>query len=243
MFHKARFHLTTAQLLAGALALALHGAAQAQSGTLQTLYSFTGENGDGSFPEAGVVIGANGALYGTTLAAGALGTGIYGDGTVFQLKPPAAAGGAWTETVLHSFMGADGMTPYTALLVGPSGKLYGTTRNGGAGTKGSGTAFELAPPAATGDTWTYRVVHSFRGDADGSEPGSSLVFGLNGAIYGTTGYGGRGCKKRGDVGCDTAFELMAPTVAGGSWTETVIYAFDSNYTPSGVVAPMTACFT
>jgi hypothetical protein len=236
MLYASRFHPVTSQLLAGIMSLALHGAAQAQSGTLKTLYSFTGDNGDGSFPEGGVVIGSKGALYGTTLAAGASGTGIYGDGTVFRLTPPGAAGGAWTETVLHNFMGADGMSPYAALLIGTNGRLYGTTRNGGNGTESGGTAFELAPPADAGGAWTYRILHSFRGGADGSEPGTSLVPGLDGALYGATTYGGGGCLTRGNVGCGTAFELAPPAVAGEAWTETVLYAFGTNAYPSGVAA-------
>jgi hypothetical protein len=44
---------------------------------------------------------ASGALYGTTYNFdGRLNIRF---GTVFKLTPPSAAGGSWTETVLHSF--------------------------------------------------------------------------------------------------------------------------------------------
>jgi len=65
------------------------------SSSLRTLYSFKGQP-DGSNPPAGVVIGEGGVLYGTTSFGGASNAG-----TVFQLKPPASPGGAWTETVLN----------------------------------------------------------------------------------------------------------------------------------------------
>ena len=45
--------------------------------TEKVLHAFTGDR-DGSHPEGGVVIGANGALYGTTKEI---------PGTVFEVKP------------------------------------------------------------------------------------------------------------------------------------------------------------
>ena len=47
-------------------------------------------------------------------------------GTVFELTP--AAGGSWTEKVLHSFgSGTDGSNPYASLIFDAAGNLYGTT--------------------------------------------------------------------------------------------------------------------
>ncbi len=82
----------------------------------------------------------NGALYGTTQNGG----GSAGSGTVFQLAPPATSGGAWTETVLHSFTGqnGDGAKPVAALVMS-AGVLYGTTSKGG--TAGKGAVFAVAP--------------------------------------------------------------------------------------------------
>jgi hypothetical protein len=46
------------------------------------LYSFRGVSGtDGNRPEAGLILDASGALYGTTFGGGTL-----NDGTVFKLK-------------------------------------------------------------------------------------------------------------------------------------------------------------
>jgi len=71
---------------------------------------------------------------------------------VFQLTPPAAAGGAWTATTLHDFTGgADGAVPYSGLIFGPGNALYGTTYGGGngpcsqAGLAGCGAVVAIVP--------------------------------------------------------------------------------------------------
>ena len=70
---------------------------------------------------------------------------MTGCGIVFALTPPAAPGGAWAETVLHSFTGqnGDGAVPQGNLAIGKNGVAYGTTVGGG--TAGQGTVFELVP--------------------------------------------------------------------------------------------------
>ena len=63
------------------------------------LYSFHGGR-DGAYPMARVVIGPDGALYGTTSGGG------DGYGTVFKLTPPTGCSRTlcpWTETVLYRF--------------------------------------------------------------------------------------------------------------------------------------------
>jgi len=66
------------------------------------LYSFTATAGDGALPYAGLVLDAQGNLYGTTCCGG-----TYGYGTVFKLDTTGK------ETVLHSFpaTGGDGAYP------------------------------------------------------------------------------------------------------------------------------------
>jgi len=86
------------------------------------------------------VFGSKGTIYGATK------TGGFADkGTIYQLQPPAAPGGPWAETVLHSFSGApDGDSPLIApaLVVGDGGRaLYGATTRGGA--LGGGMVFRL----------------------------------------------------------------------------------------------------
>lgn len=172
--------------------------ARAGAWTATTLYSFGSQNGDGSGPAGNLVIGSNGALYGTTTYGG---TEEFG--TVFELAPPASPGGAWTETVLHSFTGknGDGAGPNAGVVIGSNGVLYGTTAYGGASLF-SGTVFRLMPPAASAGPWTETILHSFTGqNGDGANPSGGLVIGRNGALYGTTEHGGTS-----DSG--TVFELV-----------------------------------
>jgi len=81
---------------------------------------------------------AGGKLYGTT----ALG-GPQDSGTLFELT--RKAGGKWTYTILHGFVGggADGAYPYSGLIFGAPAHLYGTTYMGGA--RDVGTVFEFTP--------------------------------------------------------------------------------------------------
>jgi uncharacterized repeat protein (TIGR03803 family) len=175
------------------------------------LYSFGGP-GDGNYPYAGLVFDTAGNLYGTTLSAGA-----GGSGTVFELSPSAS--GTWTETVLHTFAGdEDGYYPEASLILDSDGNLYGTTTWGG--VYDFGTVFKLAPGAD--GTWTETVLHSFGNAKDGANPYASLIFDAAGNLYGTTAVGGANgsaCK----FGGGTVFKL-APS-ADGTWTETVLYSF------------------
>src|ERR1035437_3601753 len=61
--------------------------------TEKVLWS-SGGGTDGVYPRAGLIFDAAGNLYGTTWQGG-----TSGAGTVFELTP--AAGGTWTEKVLH----------------------------------------------------------------------------------------------------------------------------------------------
>ena len=65
------------------------------------------------------------------------------------LETTAQVGGAWTETVLHSFQGGtDGYVPWGRVFFGRGGQLYGTTQFGGLATcdfNGCGTVFAVAP--------------------------------------------------------------------------------------------------
>jgi hypothetical protein len=93
---------------------------------------------DGSSPTGAVVAGAQGVIFGAT----ALG-GSQNCGTVWQLTPPAAAGGRWTEKILHDFQnGADGCFP-ASISPGMNGVLYGTTQGEKNGGAPSGTVFEI----------------------------------------------------------------------------------------------------
>ena len=179
------------------------------------LHSFAVTAGDGFTPGTALII-RNGILYGTTEKGGA-----NGDGTVFQL---ARQSGSWVETILHDFTGTDGATPVGRLIADPSGNLYGTTFNGanagGDGNQGCGTVYELSPPAVAGDPWQETTLYSFTGATDGSNPYVGVIRDSLGNIYGVTTYGG--FKSNGVV-----YKLLAPTEAGGTWSEVTLHVFDA----------------
>jgi uncharacterized repeat protein (TIGR03803 family) len=203
--HPKRFSLGMTTALA-IFALAIVGTQALAIPNETVLYSFAGGN-DGSHPYASLVFDVSGNLYGTTFNGGA-----YEHGTVFELSP--AAGGTWTEKVLHSFLKnirADGIEPYAGLIIDGFGNLYGTTQWGGSDAN-RGTAFELTPQA-DGD-WT-ETGYVFTGKY-GNEPVAGLIFDKAGNLYGTAVYGG----YRGGGG--TVFEL---TPEAGGWTAALLHSF------------------
>jgi len=119
---------------------------------------------------------SEGNLYGTT-AGGAC------CGTVFRLSP---SGAEWKQTILHTFNGADGAEPVAGVILDKAGNLFGTTKQGGSNREG--TAFELK---RSKDDWTIQVLHNFFSNyLDGYEPVAPLALGPDGALYGTTLWGG-----------------------------------------------------
>ncbi len=146
------------------------------------LHSFNFGGSDGILPEAGLIQGSDGALYGTAANARISGGGSSGFGTIFMIN---TNGGGFT--VLHSFTGnLDGSIPFGELAQGVGNVLYGTTYSGG--TMDHGTVFKINP-----DGGGYNVLVNF-GLADGASPYSGLVQGpssdTNGVLYGTTFTGG-----------------------------------------------------
>ena len=96
------------------------------------LYRFPRTGANGASPN-GVVLDAQGNLYGTTLSHGA-----FGWGTVFKRAPTGKL------TVLYNFTGgnADGGDPYAGVIRDGQGNLYGTAS---AGALGYGTVFKITP--------------------------------------------------------------------------------------------------
>lgn len=195
----------------GVLWLAFPGVGAAQ--TYSSLYLFSGS--DGKFPIAPVTVGDN-VLYGTTAFGGS-----GGFGNVFSLRPPTAPGGAWAETVLHTFTGRDGFAPFGSVSIGANGVLYGTTYLGGPSKWG--TVFSLKPPTSPGGSWTETTLHAFSGtrasgSTDGGDPQAPVVIASDGVLYGTTTYGGA-------YGAGTIFAVTPPASPSGSWTEEMLHSF------------------
>src|SRR5690242_946491 len=85
---------------------------------------------------------------------------------------------------LRSFGAVDaGTQPHSGLLLGWDGALYGTTLSGG--TANQGTVFRLST-----DGSSYTVLHHFATNSDGKQPVGALLQGHDGALYGSTAFGG-----------------------------------------------------
>lgn len=142
------------------------------AGKLTTLYSFCAQAGcaDGAYPEAGLIQGIDGSLYGTTNEGG----NESQSGTVFKITTSGHL------TTLHRFCAQtncpDGALPSTALVQAKGGNLYGSTSQ--AGSEGSGTVFRITPAGR------LTTVHSFNGCDDPSP--SWLLQARDGNLYGTT---------------------------------------------------------
>ena len=204
-------------LLAACSALALSaGAAPADS--LKIIHTF--ENvAKGARPRAALTSDASGNLYGTTY------TGAPdGNGTVFELSPPAAGKKKWTQTVLYRFREnvRDGIFPDSSVVLDKDGNLYGTTSEGG--VNDAGTVFELVRPAAGMSAWQHVVLHRFTGGTDGGTPHGTLVFGPDGALYGAAGYGGAS-----GGGLIYRFSQNGE----GKWKENILYNFSGSGADGG----------
>ena len=139
-------------------------------GTFRSLHSFNVT--DGASPRAGLVEGRDGAFYGTTTDGG-----TFDHGTIFKID------GAGTFTSLHSLNSTeDGAHPYAALVQGDDGAFYGTTFNGG--RAGQGTVFRVD------NDETFTLLHNFGAANDGALLTAGVVEASDGAVYGTTIYGG-----------------------------------------------------
>jgi len=196
------------------------------------LYAFQGGD-DGHYATAGVVIGSNGSLYGTTLYGGGgdicpQHQGYPGCGTAFSLSlPPTVCKTAvcpWTETVLHRFSGgSDGGFPnyFGSLVFDRAGNLYGTTSTGGSNILGCypefggcGIVFELTP---AGGEWSEVVIYNFTNPQGAAIPESGVIRDQAGNLYGTT--------LEGAYNWGTVFELSP---SGSGWTLNALYSFPAS---------------
>jgi uncharacterized repeat protein (TIGR03803 family) len=151
------------------------------------LRSFSKTGGDGNNPDAALMQGSDGALFGTTSAGG-----TNNAGTLFKLSTNGTG-----YAVLHYFssMVGDGQKPLGALVEGNDRALYGTTYLGG--SNGVGAIFMVSQDASG-----YNIVRSFnRTGGDGQNPRCTLALGSDGVFYGTTWSGG-------DLGFGTVFQLL-----------------------------------
>lgn len=151
-------------------------------------------------PAAALVMATNGWLYGTTYYGG-----DHGQGTIFKISTNGVYSNVW-----HFTGGADGAFPWAPLLAASDGNLYGTTTTGG--TNSNGVVFRLTTAGA------YSVLYAFGWNPDGSFPRGGLIQGADGALYGTTVYGGS------DFSYGTVFKITL----GGVYTQLWSFANGSD---------------
>jgi uncharacterized repeat protein (TIGR03803 family) len=207
------------------------------TGKESALYSFTGGS-DGSTPMAGLVLDAEGNMYGTTIAGGAASCKLPKRGrstisptcgVVFELDKTGI------ESVLYSFTGEpDGARPAGDLARDAAGNLYGSTIAGGTPCISIAPPFPGQGPVTQYDCGTIfkvhptggeTLLHTFSGAPDGAIPYGGLILDAAGNLYGTTSQGGEGsCIVTSglgseDLGCGSVFEVEA---AGNA---VVLYSF------------------
>lgn len=193
--------LTTVASLSFVLRLGAQGIATTES----VLHSFSDGRlaNDGRIPDAPLILGSDGNLYGTTLDGGTNvtppGSSIAGSGTVFRMTASGAM------TILHVFddgtVANDGEYPSAGLVQATDGNFYGTTRGGG--VYGGGTVYKMTP------TGTVTIVYSFgKTFLGGNTPTGGLVQGSDGELYGTTQLGGVTDWQFSDnYGCGIVFKI------------------------------------
>jgi uncharacterized repeat protein (TIGR03803 family) len=168
------------------------------SGWIETVIHSFQNGSDGASPYGGLVMDAEGNLYGTTASGGA-----GGGGTVFELSP---SGGGWTFSVISSLAGTRaGGGPQGTLAFDSAGNLYGTTYL--EGTHQCGNVFKLTHSSGQ---WTYSDLYDFNCGNDGGLPGGGVAVDARGNIYGTaSAYGPNDtCGYGGPTGgCGVVWEL------------------------------------
>lgn len=209
------------------------------------VHSFGGEaTADGALPTGGLVIDAQGNLYGTTSQGGPLSD--LNHGTVFKVDSNG------NETVLYNFSAGelDGYYPQASVVMDTQGNLYGTTFKGG--NFGCPEATNLFPGCGVvfkvDTNGNQTVLYSFSGSEsgpDGSEPQGGVVRDAQGNLYGTTAFGGDvGCAAAypggsnfNYVGCGTVFKLTLIPFSVGATAVTVSPGATAGNTSTITVTP------
>jgi len=187
----------------------------AQSLKFTKLYAFRGLS-NGRFARGGLASDGDGNIYGTLYYDGACDP----CGLVYMLRKPTGTQTKWTFSILFKFsnIAGNGFAP-TGKLLFREGAIYGTTTVGANASCGCGSVFKLRPLNAGKTQWAFTYIYRFQSPQDGSQPIGGVIFGKDGAIYGTTSGGGRNSTG-------TVFRL---TGSGHSdWKKTTLHHFASD---------------
>jgi uncharacterized repeat protein (TIGR03803 family) len=187
-------------------------------GTRTTLHLFCSQPNcpDGKFPYVGLLLAADGNLYGTTNVGGIF---LCGCGTIFKFSP-----GHQFTTVYSFHGGLDGSEPFAPLIQAADGSFYGTTDGGGA--YGYGTIFKISTSGV------LNTLHSFSCRYCG--PGGALVQGQDGNFYGTAGGGPNGVGTIFEITPNGSFNTLytfcsQPKCIDGVGPQGLLLASDGNF--------------
>jgi uncharacterized repeat protein (TIGR03803 family) len=221
----------------------------------RVLHSFS--DTDGGNPMAGLLVDRAGNFYGTTFYGGGC-----GQGSVFELTPPAT-GGVWTFTTLAVMCSGGtefgpGGNPSGSLILDSQGNLYGTTTAGvslgdfisrGAPERNAGTQGRMKPlpccegPEPPGPGTVFELVKPTTAGGswtvmplivfgDGA-PAGKVWLDSAGNLYGVNNPDGSEPAYRVCYACGKVFEL-SPQPPGQAWTLSTLYNFGS-YLGDGLV--------
>ena len=185
------------------------------AGKFSTIYVFPFGGTTGYNPEAPLIQGADGNLYGTAASGGiTISPTCWGSsascGTVFKIT----TGGKLTT--IYKFDQTHGAGPLSPVIQGTDGNFYGTTSAGG--TSGLGVVFKLTSAGV------ITVLHNFIG-SDGETPLAGLIQANDGNFYGVASAGG-------SLGYGTIFKVTSTS----DHTFSVIYDFDQTHGQAPKVA-------
>ncbi len=141
-------------------------------GRAQVLYNFCSQSNcaDGSDPDGGLILRADGHFLGVTSTGGA-----HNWGTIFDITQTGSL------TTIYNFTGGtDGGAPLDPPILGPDGSFYGVAAGLGL-PSGCGTIYRIT-------NGVFALLHDF-GGPNGCQP-DALVLGTDGNFYGTTESGG-----------------------------------------------------
>ena len=192
-------------------------------GTLTTIYNFCLKSFiclDGEAPVAPLILGHDGAFYGTAADGGARGCNGYGCGTIFRVT----TGGIFK--VLHTFKPGEGGVAVGALVEATDGNFYGTTQATGEAGQQGGTIFRMSPG---GRVTTLHRFGDFENNT-GGEPTGSLVQAADGNLYGTLTIGGD-LNCNGPWGCGFVYRMTL----SGELTVMHVFEYGDGELPYGVL--------
>lgn len=164
------------------------------SGHYSVIYTFCSPSdyqcSDGSVPY-GITKGVDGNFYGTTYSG------------VFKITPDGQYSLINTLATSSHFG-----SPYSQLILGSDGNLYGMMDGGGSGSWVARVRGAIYRVSTTGDSKTLYAFCQC-GSGTGFNPISGLFQGTDGNLYGTTAFGGIGPDTSEDWGYGTVFQYAS----------------------------------